>query len=222
MPGAHHNKTRLLLSYGRSDPATRAGSRLAAVTWRLVEVRARLGKDACPGRRQARPEASAPSGVTNRVYGALPWPGAAICGIVRAADHNPLPVFGVGVSVPGMPATVVDLASTSSAPPANLGEAGIRFWESITAEYDISDAGGRALLEQAAFAYDRAERLRALIDRDGEIFQGANGPREHPGLRGELAARALVCRTLQKLGINLEPVRLSSGRPSGPGWRGRE
>jgi hypothetical protein len=119
-----------------------------------------------------------------------------------------------------MPATVVDLPSTASAPPANLGPAGVRFWQGIVAEYDLSDAGGRALLEQAAFA--RAERLRAQIDRDGEIIQGPSGMREHPGLRGELAARALICRTLQKLGINLEPVRLSSGRPSGPAWRGRD
>jgi hypothetical protein len=117
--------------------------------------------------------------------------------------------------------TAVDLASTASAPPANLGPAGVRFWENIVAEYDLSDAGGRALLEQAAFAYDRAERLRVQIDRDGDILNGNNGPREHPGLRAELAARALVCRTLQKLGINLEPVRLSSGRPPGAGWRGR-
>src|SRR5438105_39512 len=56
---------------------------------------------------------------------------------------------------------VVDLPSTASAPPANLGPAGVGFWQSIVAEYDISDAGGRALLEQAACAYDRAERLRA-------------------------------------------------------------
>jgi hypothetical protein len=147
-------------------------------------------------------------------------------GGARFAYHNRLPLSG-GVVACRMPAkhpdlAVVDLASIASAPPANLGEAGIRFWEGITAEYDISDAGGRALLEQAAFAYNRAERLRIEIERDGEILHGRNGAREHPGMRGELAARALVCRTLQKLGINLEPVRLSSGRPSGPGWRGRD
>jgi hypothetical protein len=74
------------------------------------------------------------------------------------------------------------------------------------AEYDIADAGGRALLEQAARACDRAENLRAMIDADGEIIQGSNGPREHPGLKAELAGRSFVCRTLQRLGINLEAV----------------
>jgi hypothetical protein len=103
--------------------------------------------------------------------------------------------------------SVVNLSATISQPPANLGSAGANLWRSIMAEYDISDAGGRALLEQAAMAYDRAERLRIEIDRDGEIIRGRTGMREHPGLRAELAARAFICRTLQRLGINLEAVR---------------
>jgi hypothetical protein len=117
------------------------------------------------------------------------------------------------------PLSVVKLPSNE--PPANLGPAGAGLWRSIMSEYDVSDAGGQALLEQAAAAYDRAERLRIEIDRDGEIVRGRNGIREHPGLKGELAARAFMCRTLQRLGINLEAVRMAPGRPSGPAWRGR-
>ena len=115
---------------------------------------------------------------------------------------------------------IVNLPSTAPPPPSNLGPAGVTLWRSIMAEYDISDAGGRALLEQAAAAYDRAERLRVEIDRDGEIVRGSAGMREHPGLRGELATRSFICRTLQRLGINLEAVRMASGRPSDPAWRG--
>jgi hypothetical protein len=118
------------------------------------------------------------------------------------------------------PLTVVNLASSLPQPPANLGPAGATLWRSIMYEYDISDAGGQALLEQAALACDRAERLRVEIDRDGEIIRGRAGVREHPGLRGELAARSFICRTLQRLGINLEAVRMAPGRPSGPAWRG--
>ena len=116
--------------------------------------------------------------------------------------------------------TVVNLRSSAPKPPANLGPAGNSLWQNITAEYDISDAGGQAMLEQAALAYDRAERLRSQIDEDGEIIHGRSGPREHPGLRGELAARSFICRTLQRLGINLEAVRMTPGRPPGPAWRG--
>jgi hypothetical protein len=103
--------------------------------------------------------------------------------------------------------TVVDLPSTGAKPPSNLGPAGVDFWRSIMAEYDIDDAGGLRLLEQAALAYDRAEQLRVEIDQAGPIVRGRNGMREHPGLRGELAARAFICRALQRLGANLEPVR---------------
>jgi hypothetical protein len=74
----------------------------------------------------------------------------------------------------------------------------------------------RRCSNRAAAAYDRAERLRVEIDRDGEIIRGRTGLREHPGLRGELVARAFICRTLQRLGINLEAVRMAPGRPPGP------
>src|SRR5262245_42748226 len=112
------------------------------------------------------------------------------------------------------PLTLVDPTSTITSPPSNLGSAGQRLWQSVLTDYDISDAGGLALLEQIAFAYGRAERLRAEIDKDGEIVRARNGSiREHPGLRGELAARSFVARSLQRLGVNLEAVG-RVGRPS--------
>jgi hypothetical protein len=118
------------------------------------------------------------------------------------------------------PLSVVNLSSSIPKPPANLGKAGATLWRSIMSEYDIPDSGGQALLEQAAKALDRAERLRAQIDEDGEIIRGQTGPREHPGLRAELASRSFVCRTLQRLGINLEAVRAPSGQRPNPTWSG--
>jgi hypothetical protein len=111
------------------------------------------------------------------------------------------------------PLTLVDPTSTFTSPPPNLGSVGQKLWQSVLTDYEISDAGGLALLEQIAFAYERAERLRVEIDRDGEIVRGRNGIREHPGLRGELAARSFVARSLQRLGVNLEAVG-RVGRPS--------
>src|SRR5215472_9148101 len=102
--------------------------------------------------------------------------------------------------------SIVDPTLSIAPPPANLGPAGLRLWRSVLTDYDIADAGGLALLEQIAFAYERAERLRVEIDRDGEIVRGRNGIREHPGLRGELAARSFICRSLQRLVVNLEAV----------------
>jgi hypothetical protein len=86
-------------------------------------------------------------------------------------------------------------------------------------EYAIRDAGGIELLLLACEATDRAARLRGAIDRDGELISSRSGLKEHPGLKAELANRAFVSRTLQRLGLDVEPVRPTIGRPgSGIGW----
>jgi hypothetical protein len=88
-------------------------------------------------------------------------------------------------------------------------------------EYDIRDSGGLELLCLACEAIDRAQECRDAIARDGAVLQGRTGAKEHPLLRAEMAAMAFCARCLQRLGLNLEPVR-SHGRPAGGGigWRG--
>jgi hypothetical protein len=81
--------------------------------------------------------------------------------------------------------TIINPRSSIPKPPANLGPAGATLWRSIMSEYAIDDAGGRALLEQAATAYDRAEQLRIEIERDGEIIRSRSGvERPSHGARG--------------------------------------
>ena len=103
---------------------------------------------------------------------------------------------------------------TVTDPPRPLGEAGRRFWDEIMSAYAVDDEGGREILAQACAALDRAEELAEAIARDGAIVQTRNGSREHPGLRAELANRAFVVRSIQRLGLDVEPVR-PIGRPSG-------
>jgi hypothetical protein len=120
------------------------------------------------------------------------------------------------------PLSVVATDSTMPKPPRKLGEHGMALWRSVHAEYDIEDVGGIELLTQAAQALDRAEALAACIEHDGEVYKSRAGPKAHPAVKDELACRAFVVRTLQKLGLNLEQVK-SVGRPPGvgPTW-GRE
>jgi hypothetical protein len=88
-------------------------------------------------------------------------------------------------------------------------------------EYGITDRGGIELLAQACGAVDRIEALREAIDRDGEVVIVRGVPRAHPGLRDELAARAFVVRTLERLGLNVEAVKAGPGRPPRAyGWTG--
>ena len=86
----------------------------------------------------------------------------------------------------------------------------------MTREYSIEDAGGIELLCQACQAADRVEALAAQIDHDGEIVRARTGPpRAHPGLKDEIALRSFIVRTIERLGLNFEAVRSSTGRPPG-------
>ena len=110
------------------------------------------------------------------------------------------------------------LVSSLPNPPRPLGEAGQSLWDRIQTEYNVVDSGGIEMLTLACEALDRAAELRAQIDADGLMNQHG---RENPLLKHELAARAFVSRTLQRLGLDVEPVR-APGRPGGraSGWTG--
>jgi hypothetical protein len=116
---------------------------------------------------------------------------------------------------------MLDPASTTTAPPRKLGVLGLSLWESIQSEYRIDDRGGIELLMQACEAADRVASLSERISADGEVIQGRNGLRAHPALRDELANRQFICRTLERLGLNLEAVR-SVGRPAGAAWKAKK
>ena len=103
--------------------------------------------------------------------------------------------------------------SDSAITPHSLGKHGTALWRQITSEYEITDAGGVAMLAAACAAWNRAELCRESIDREGELVTVRGVPREHPLLKAELANRAFTVRTLQKLGLNFEPVRAAAGRP---------
>jgi len=99
-------------------------------------------------------------------------------------------------------------------PPAYLGETGGALWRSIQAQYQISDSGGLAMLKLACESADRAPACRQAIDTDGVMIRGRAGPREHPLLKAELGARCFTVRTLQRLGLDVEPIK-GIGRPPG-------
>lgn len=111
-------------------------------------------------------------------------------------------------------AIVTDHTSTPK-PPRTLGQFGLALWQSIHAEYDLTDSAGTEMLLTACQALDRAEDCRAIIDHDGPIQKTKAGPREHALLKTELANRAFTVRTLQRLGLNYEPIRNTVGRPPG-------
>lgn len=108
---------------------------------------------------------------------------------------------------------------TLPTPARPLGEHGLALWRSVQSEYLIADTGGTEMLLLACQALDRAEGLSADIARDGAVIQTRSGLRDHPALKHELAARAFVARSLQRLGLNFEAVR-PVGRPPMQGYTG--
>ena len=118
--------------------------------------------------------------------------------------------------------TLVDQSDvTSLSPPATLGETGGNLWQTIMTEYDIRDSGGREMLRQTCEAADRVDEFAAIIKRDGPVVSTKYGPKDHPLIKHELAARSFVVRSLHRLGLDVEPIR-SVGRPPGGagGWGG--
>jgi Phage terminase, small subunit len=116
--------------------------------------------------------------------------------------------------------SVAGSAPTLADPPPTLRKAGAALWRSIMAEYAIADSGGRALLEQACASADRAAECAATIAEQGAVISTKHGLKDHPLLRHETAARGLVGRLIARLGLDVEPVRPTAGRPaSGFGWK---
>jgi hypothetical protein len=99
-------------------------------------------------------------------------------------------------------------------PPGPLDTFGRQLWDAILLEYVFTDPGSTEIAYQACLSRSRAESCRQIIDREGELIRTRTGTRAHPLLREECAARALLARLIQKLGMNLEPVK-AIGRPPG-------
>jgi uncharacterized small protein (DUF1192 family) len=97
-------------------------------------------------------------------------------------------------------------------PPRPLGAAGTELWNSIQREYAIGDSGGVELLLQAGALSDRIAELEAEIARTGLMIPTNQGSRSNPLLKEEVAARSLLIRTLQKLGVTEESIK-PVGRP---------
>src|SRR5262249_20236918 len=70
-------------------------------------------------------------------------------------------------------------------PPTTLGEPGAKLWRSVMHQYDIRDAGGLAILEQACVGRDRSTEFAAIIAREGLMIRTKSGPKEHPLIRHE-------------------------------------
>ena len=109
---------------------------------------------------------------------------------------------------------------TFSTPLRPLGVHGQRLWSLVQGEYGINDAGGKALLTEMCTMTDRAEKLREAIEHDGAVIYSKSGPRLHPACHEETSLRVAIGKMIERLGLNLEPIRSQGGQPRSTGWTG--
>jgi hypothetical protein len=90
----------------------------------------------------------------------------------------------------------------------------MKLWTEILAEYTIADRAGQEILCLACEALDRADVLAHAIEIDGPVIRDPKTgvSKSHPSLRDELNNRAFCAKQLERLGLNLEPVK-PMGRP---------
>jgi Phage terminase, small subunit len=112
---------------------------------------------------------------------------------------------------------VTPTKTNALAPPSTLGQAGATLWKTVQSEYFISDSGGRQILTQICEATDDLHDCTLRIEHDGAVISTRSGLKEHPLCRRQLALRAFITRSVQRLGLSLETASRPIGRPPGVG-----
>lgn len=91
-------------------------------------------------------------------------------------------------------------------PPRGLSKQAVSYWSMVVNEYALEDSA-LMMLESALRSLDRAEECARQIMRDGLTPLDRFGmPREHPLLQCERACRGAYVQTLNKLGLDFEPI----------------
>lgn len=100
--------------------------------------------------------------------------------------------------------------------PSHLSKEAKSTWKKIISAYQIEDEAGLKILRTACEAFDRAQKCREQIDRDGLTVEDAKGQiKPHPLLPIERDSRQGFLAGLKALNLDLEPLRDRPGRPGG-------
>ncbi|MBA2351029.1 MAG: P27 family phage terminase small subunit [Pseudomonadota bacterium] len=88
-------------------------------------------------------------------------------------------------------------------------------WQSIVAEYQISDSGGLLILATALESFDRMRHAQVIIAEHGVVLVGDDGKlKANPACALERDSRAAMLAALKMMNLDLEPLK-KLGRPGG-------
>ena len=100
--------------------------------------------------------------------------------------------------------------------PRHLSDEARKWWKALCTEYDITDEGGKLLLQTGLEAFDRMRAAQAEITKSGQIQTDRFGQqKEHQLLSVERDAMAQMIAALKSLNLDIEPLKAGPGRPPG-------
>jgi hypothetical protein len=106
------------------------------------------------------------------------------------------------------------LVKRHATPPHLLAD-GAAFFVEMVDEYDVCDAGGRAVLTRAAECLDRMAAAQRAIAADGEVVKNQYGmPVLHPATKLEKESRDGFLAAMRMLNLDVDPPRPRPGRPA--------
>ncbi len=104
----------------------------------------------------------------------------------------------------------------STRPPKTLIPEAKRWWRKLVEEFEIEDEAGQLLLQTALEAFGTMRSAQNLIATEGLVVVDRFGQKKgHPAAVIERDARAQMLLALRNLNLDVEPLKGSTGRPTG-------
>jgi hypothetical protein len=100
---------------------------------------------------------------------------------------------------------------SATSPPLDLSGAARAWWCATVEEFELEPHHVRTLTE-AAFAWDRSQQARSLVNQQGLVVQDPSGQlRPHPAVAIEHDSRLAYLRAMHQLDLDTAP--LATSRP---------
>lgn len=99
--------------------------------------------------------------------------------------------------------------------PAHLSAEAAAWWARVLTSYDLADEA-LLILEGALEMFDRMREAQKHIATHGIVMTNERGmPHANPACRVEKDAKTSMLSHFRELGLNLEPLHATPGRPAG-------